>query len=249
MVLILFAFLAGIVTILSPCILPLLPIILTGSINEGKKRPLGIIAGFAGSFAFFTLTISYLARLTGLTTESLRIVAAFIIILFGLSMAVPFFQEKMELFLSSISKIGNKKNQNRTGFTGGFLIGISLGIVWTPCVGPIMAGVITLAISETVSLMAVFITLAYTVGTSLPMLGIILLERRLIDRLSWFKKNSGKIQRGFAVLMIFFGVGLFFNVDRMFQIWVLDTIPGYGESITAIEENEAVLDSLKKLDM
>lgn len=210
---------------------------------------MGIILGFAGSFAFFTLSISYLARLTGLTTDMLRVVAAVVIILFGLSMAVPFIQERMELFLSKMSSIGNSGNKQRTGFSGGLLIGLSLGIVWTPCVGPIMAGVVTLAISETVSLVAVLITLAYTLGTSLPMLGIILLERRLIDRLKWFKKNSGKIQRVFAVLMILFGIGLFFNVDRMFQSWVLDVLPSYGDSITAIEENEAVKESLKNLDM
>ena len=87
--LIAFAFVAGLVTILSPCILPILPIVLSGSIGNGKRKPLGIVTGFIGSFTFFTLSLSYIVKTTGMSADALRSVAIVIIALFGLSMITP----------------------------------------------------------------------------------------------------------------------------------------------------------------
>ncbi len=248
MLLIFFAFIAGIITIISPCILPVLPIILSTSIEKGKSRPFGIISGFVVSFVIITLFISYLVRITGITTDLLRNLASTLVILMGISMAIPALQHKLEFLLSSLISRRNNNKLKRKGLVGGILVGFTLAIVWTPCVGPIIASVISLAIAESISGLAVFIVIAYTIGTSLPMLGIILLERKLIDKLGWLKRNTLKIQRGFAIVMIFFGIGLFFDMDRKFQTWILNTFPGYEETITSIEENDAVFDRLDEME-
>jgi cytochrome c biogenesis protein CcdA len=165
--LILFAFFAGIVTILSPCILPILPIVLSGSMSGNKHRPLGIVFGFIASFTFFTLFLSFIVNATGISGESLRFISIGILCIFGISLLVPKLQVMMETFFSSLS--GVQKTQSRTGFLGGILIGLSLGLLWTPCVGPILAAVISLALTNSVTIETFVITLAYAIGTAIPM--------------------------------------------------------------------------------
>jgi cytochrome c biogenesis protein CcdA len=242
-----FAFAAGIITILSPCILPILPIILSASSQKGKRRPLGIVAGFVLSFAFFTLMIAFVVQATGAGPDTLRTVAAVIIGLLGVSMLIPRLQMWFEIVISRITPT-QKTGDESQGLVGGLLMGLSLGLVWSPCVGPIMASVITLAALEAVTMQALVVTLAYTLGTAVPMLAIIYGGRKAFGSVPWLKKHSRNIQRGFAVVMILLAVGFFFNVDRKFQSLVLDAFPGYGAGITAIEENKKIEDNLYKLE-
>src|SRR5437868_3042802 len=142
-ILLAFAFLAGIVTILSPCILPILPIVLSGSVGGSKRRPFGIIVGFVISFTFFTLFLTTLVKLTGISPDALRIGAALVLLLFGITLLVPKFQVLTEKLFTRLSQFGPRANPN-AGFLGGFVIGLSIGLIWVPCVGPIMASVIAL---------------------------------------------------------------------------------------------------------
>ena len=130
-ILIVFAFIAGLVTILSPCILPILPIVLSGAISGGKKRPLGVITGFILSFTFFAIFSFTLAKALGISPEALRYISVILLVFFGVSLFIPRFQLILEQLASKFSNVGQKK---REGFAGGVLLGISLGIVWTPCV-------------------------------------------------------------------------------------------------------------------
>ena len=165
--LIAFAFLAGIITVLSPCILPILPIILTssiGGVNTGKSRPMGVVIGFVLSFTFFTLFLSTIVRFRGIPAETLRFVSVLIIASFGVSLLVPKFQVLVEKLFSRLASF-MPNGQRRTGFGGGLIIGFSIGLLWTPCVGPILASVISLAITGTVTFDAFLITLAYSLVT------------------------------------------------------------------------------------
>ena len=245
-VLILFAFLAGIVTILSPCILPILPIVLASSVDNGKKRPLGIVTGFITSFTFFTLTLSAIVKATGLSADGLRTVAVVVVALFGMSMLIPKFQLFVEKMLSQIAGLSPKNSQD-TGFVGGIFVGLSLGLVWAPCVGPILASVITLAATSTLNFSAFIITLAYSLGTAIPMFGITYGGRTLLNRVPWLLKNTGTIQKAFGILMIVTAIAIFFNVDRKFQTYVLETFPSYGVGLTKFEENTFVAKALQQL--
>ena len=244
--LIAFAFVAGVITILSPCILPILPIVLSGSVGGGHKKPLGIVTGFVLSFTFFTLFLSALVKTTGLSADALRSVSIVIILLFGFSLLLPQFQVFMERLFSKLS--GKFASQGeRQGFGGGILIGLSLGLIWTPCVGPILASVITLAATSSVSFAAFFITVSYAIGTALPMFAVMYGGRSLLQRVPWLLPNTGKIQKAFGVLMILTAVGIFFNIDRRFQTYILEKFPQYGTGLTAFEDNTLVDDALKNL--
>ncbi len=169
-VLLAFAFLSGVITILSPCILPVLPIVLSGGVGGGKARPFGVLAGFVVSFTAFTLALSAIVQALGIPVDALRIVAVVLIILFGVVMLVPWLRNRFELLTSRIARRSGKApdTQRRNGFWSGVVVGLSLGLIWTPCVGPIMASVISLALTQHVDGGSVSITLAYTLGTSIP---------------------------------------------------------------------------------
>lgn len=247
-VLIGFAFLAGVVTILSPCILPVLPIVLTSSMAGGRRRPLGVITGFVLSFTLFTLGLTALVKSFGISPDSLRVVAVIIILFFGVSMLIPQTQIMLEKMFSKLSGFA-PSSEKSTGFKGGLLVGISLGLIWTPCAGPILASVITLAATSTVTFEAILITLAYAVGTSIPMVAIIYGGRELLNRVPFLLKNSAKIQKVFGVVIILVAIAIHFNIDRKFQAYILEKLPNYGAGLTKFEEADFVKQKLEKLNM
>jgi cytochrome c biogenesis protein CcdA/thiol-disulfide isomerase/thioredoxin len=241
-----FAFLAGIVTILSPCILPVLPIVLSGSVSGGKRKAYGVVVGFVVSFAFFTLFLTQLVVWTGLSADAVRNLAVVILILFGLTMLVLKIQAWMELLFSKLSALA-PKTSGSSGFGSGLLLGLTLGLLWTPCVGPILAAVISLSIVGSVSGASVLIVTAFALGTALPMLGIILGGQAVMTRMPVLRRNSAKIQQVFGVLMILTALMIYFQYDRKFQSYILDAFPQYGTGLTRFEENNLVDERLRIL--
>jgi cytochrome c biogenesis protein CcdA/thiol-disulfide isomerase/thioredoxin len=237
-ILLAFAFISGVITILSPCILPVLPIVLSGSVGRGKARPFGVVAGFVVTFTAFTLALTAIVHALGLPADTLRYVAVVLLVLLGLVMIVPKLHtgfEKLTSMFSSRFTIGrggpaseDTDKEKRSGFWSGVPVGFSLGVVWTPCVGPIMASVIGLALTRTVDSGAVLIG-----------------GRSLINRVPGLTRNMTKIQMGFGVIMIVLGVAIGFGWDRKFQSVVLRAFPRYGTGLTAIENVAPVRDSLE----
>lgn len=160
--------------------------------------------------------------------------------LFGLSLLTPQFQiftEKMFTKLSSRMPQGKKQGN---GFWSGILLGISLGLVWTPCVGPIIASVITLAAANSVNASDILITFAYAIGTAIPMLAITYGGRTLLLKVPWLLKNTATIQKAFGVIMILVAIGIFLNFDRQFETYIITKFPQYGAGLTRLEDNSYV---------
>jgi cytochrome c biogenesis protein CcdA/thiol-disulfide isomerase/thioredoxin len=245
-VLLAFAFLAGIVTILSPCVLPVLPIVLSGSVGQGRGRPWGIVAGFIASFTFFTLSLSALVAAFKIPPDTMRFIAAGAVLAFGLVTLLPFLKDRFTALASRIaSRAAPNPRAATPGLWGGLLLGLSLGLIWTPCVGPIMASVISLALSGGTDLSNVLITISYSAGTSIPLLLIMAGGRGLLNRFPFFIKKAGTIQRIFGAVMILTALGIFWGVDRSFQSWILGAFPDYGSGLTAIEKTPAVKRALE----
>lgn len=247
--LIAFAFLAGVVTILSPCILPILPIVLSSTIGgqeTRKARPFGVVVGFVASFTFFTLFLSTIVRLSGISAESLRFISVVVIAGFGISLLIPRFQLLVEQLFSKLARFV-PQGDTKTGFGSGLIVGLSIGLLWTPCVGPILASVISLAITGTVTIDAFIITFAYALGTAIPMFLIMLGGQNTLRRVPWLLANTANIQKAFGVLMIITAIGIFYNIDRKFQTYFLTTFPNYGVGLTKFEDNEAVKKQLNNM--
>ena len=245
--LLVFAFVSGIVTILSPCILPVLPIVLSGGVAGGKARPLGVVTGFVASFSAFTLALTALVQALGVSPDALRIVAVVLIAAFGLVMAIPALRDLFERAVSRLAGLAGGQRGGgapRSGFWAGLPVGVGLGLVWTPCVGPIMASVVSLALTQRVDGGAVAITLAYALGTSLPMFAVMAGGRALLERVPGLKRNAGRIQQVFGVLMIAVAVSIAFGIDRRLQAAILDVFPNYGAGLTRLEEAAPVREAL-----
>jgi cytochrome c biogenesis protein CcdA/thiol-disulfide isomerase/thioredoxin len=248
--LLLFAFLAGVITILSPCILPILPIVLSSTIGDhqtSKRRPLGVVFGFITSFTFFTLFLSTIVKQTGIPGDSLRFISVIVIAGFGISFLIPQVQSLIEKGFTKLAQFA-PQSQNRTGFFGGIIVGLSLGLLWTPCVGPILASVISLALTGSVTSEAIFITLAYAIGTAIPMFVIMYGGRTLLQRVPWLLTNTDKLQKAFGVVMIITAIGILNNVDRKFQTFILNTFPQYGTGLTKLEDIKPIREQLNNLN-
>lgn len=247
MILLVFSFLAGIVTILSPCVLPLLPVLFAGS-SGARLRPWGIIVGFIASFTIFTLSFSLLRELIGLSPDMRSWIAGSIIGAFGLVLLVPVLKQKFVVLSTtfSINTGGRAIQRQKVGGTGsggffsGMLLGAGLGLVWTPCAGPIMAGVLTATLNANIDHGVVLIVFLYSLGTSIPMVAIIIGGRSLFNRLPFLKSKGELIQRVFGGLMVLTAIAILTGADRMVQVWALETFPSWGEGLRGFEANEEV---------
>ncbi len=247
LILLIFSFLAGVVTVLSPCILPVLPIVLSSSFGRGKSRPFGIVLGFVSSFTIFTLFLTAIVRVLGIPAESLRYFSIILVFLFGLSLLFDKVQSTLEQLFSKLSRFV-PRTDNKEGFTGGLIVGLTIGLLWTPCVGPILGSVISLALTGSVSLSAFLITLSYSLGTAIPMFVLIYGGQNVLSKHPLLVKNTSKIQKVFGIIMILTAISIYFNFDRQFQNYIIQKFPSYGTGLTKIEENDAVKNQLNKLN-
>lgn len=247
-ILLLFAFLAGIVTTLSPCILPVLPLLLSAGIGQGRYRPYGIIIGLIISFTFFTLALTTLVHITGVSPNILRYISIGLIIFFGLTMIFPQGEKLFTRLLSPLVRLGNRvessTGQVGTGFVSGFILGIALGLIWAPCAGPILAAITTLVALGSVTWGAVVVTLAYSIGTALPMFFIIYGGNKIASSMSLLTPYTELIRKIFGVLMIIGALAIAFHIDVVLQQIAVKYFP-----IISIEDNPLVkkeLDILQK---
>jgi cytochrome c biogenesis protein CcdA/thiol-disulfide isomerase/thioredoxin len=243
------AFLSGLLTILAPCIWPLLPIVLADvTQSKSKRRPLGITVGVALSFTILTLSISVLESSLGLNPNVLRKVAVVVLVLLGVSMVIPKASQWLETRISRLSgRFGNVGKNNRSDFSGGFITGLALGIVWAPCSGPILASIATLAATNKVSFQVVIVTLFYVTGVSIPLFGFAVGGQNLLARSRRLSKYTGKIQIAAGVVLILTAIAISTNYDKTLEAKLLNAIPSYSSSLTKIESTKSVSNALAKL--
>ncbi len=207
--LLLVGFVAGIITAVSPCVLPLLPIVLAGGAIGGRRRPYAIIAGLIVSFTVFTLTATALLSALGLPQDALRNAAIALLFILAASLLVP----RIGLLVEApFARLGGRRAGGELG--GGFVLGLSLGLVFVPCAGPVLATVVVLAAQHRVGFDAFFLTLSYALGAGLVLLLVAIGGQRVTSRLRagkrWFRPALGAI-------MAVAALGIVFNLDQTLQ--------------------------------
>lgn len=243
LVLIAFAFLAGILTVLSPCILPVLPAILAGGTVQGRARPLGITLGLILSFAFFTLALTALVHATGISANLLRTIAITLLACFGLIMIFPKLSNWFSELTAPIAKVGQKAQiRGGEGFVGGLLFGIPLGLLWTPCAGPILAAITTLVATQQLNTTIVLMTLAYSLGAGLPMFLIAYGGSRIVHSSRLLSQHAEGIRQAFGVLILLSAVAMTLHWDMILQQQISTVIPPI-----LLEDNTLVKQELDKL--
>lgn len=226
MVTIAFAFLAGLATILAPCILPILPIVLTAGSVGGSRRPWGVLLGVVISFSLLTLTLAWLVRQFNVSPNLGRTIGIVILFLLGLIMLVPSWLARLEGWLSSQLSRWQPRTQGR-GFVGGVVLGLSLGAVWSPCAGPILVSVVTAVQTNAITTSIVFTTLAYALGAAIPMSLILFFGQQLVRRLRWLNRHAALLQRIFGGVVVVMAIAMIFNLDRQWQNWAIGHTPSW----------------------
>src|ERR1035437_6885974 len=184
LLLIVVAFVAGLVTAVSPCVLPILPIVLATGAGGDRRRPYLVIAGLIASFSFFTLASVQLISALHLPSSTLRDVAIVVIGLFGWTLVVPALAARFERVTARVPAIGARlAHAGGAGVAGGLLTGVGLGLVWTPCAGPILGAITSLAVTAPGSSATLALVVAYSIGAGLPLLAIALGGRAALARL------------------------------------------------------------------
>jgi cytochrome c biogenesis protein CcdA/thiol-disulfide isomerase/thioredoxin len=225
--LLLIGFVAGVVTAISPCVLPVLPILLAGGASGGRRRPYAIIGGLVLSFAVFTLTAAWIVDRLGLPDDFLRNAALVLLFVVAATLLVPRLGELLERPLLPLTR------RRPGGAGGGFVLGLSLGLVFVPCAGPILAYITVRAASEHVNLKAVLLTIAYSLGAAVPMLLVALGGRELSLRL-----RLRALRPVLGVVMALAGVAIVFHLDTKAQT----AIGGYTATLQGWTENSDFVD-------
>jgi cytochrome c biogenesis protein CcdA/thiol-disulfide isomerase/thioredoxin len=222
------AFVAGVVTAISPCVLPVLPIVLAGGATGGRRRPYAIVAGLVASFTAFTLAATAVLSALGLPDDLLRNIAIAIVLLVGLSLLVPALGHVVERPFQALGR------RSPADAGGGFLLGASLGLLFTPCAGPVIAAVAALAATSRFSVESVLVTLSYALGAGVVLLLFALAGksgmnlRGLRQRAPRVRQALGAVIAGVAVLMI---LGL--------DLRLATYVPGYTRSLQRVERATA----------
>ena len=229
MIELLIAFGAGLISFLSPCVLPLIPgyisFITGNSLNElleNKKiniRPLILFTlGFSFVFIIFGAAASYLGQVLLQNSETLRIIAGLIIIIFSLQL-IGIININ---FLNFEKKIYTKKNNN---IWFSFIIGMAFGFGWTPCIGPILGSILALASTEETVFKAIILLSFYSLGLAIPFILSGYLMQRFLMFSKNFKKNINLVTKGGGVILLITGALILTNQLQILGYYILNYLP------------------------
>jgi cytochrome c biogenesis protein CcdA/thiol-disulfide isomerase/thioredoxin len=243
LLLLLFGLLAGAATAVSPCVLPVLPIVLSGGATGGRRRPLGIVLGLTATFTFSAVALVYVISALGLPDDLVRTLAIVTLLVFGVVLAVPALAARVEGALSRIAPAPVRREGD--GLGTGLLLGAGLGFVYAPCAGPILAGVITTSASQPFGADRLAVALAYGVGTGVVLYVLMRGGRRLTRPLA---RRSGAFQVATGAVMVLLAVGMLGDLDLRFQTWIAKDLPQALVTPTgALERSDASRTRLQAL--
>ena len=235
MTLVLIGLVGGIITGLSPCVLPVLPVVLLGGGSAGpvtgpdtgpdaesaRRRPYLVVLGLTLSFAVFTLFGSLVLASLHLPDDAIRWLGLALLVLVGLGLLVPPLGHLIErpFYRFPQRALGTGRN--------GFLLGIALGAVFVPCAGPVLAAITVAGATGHIGLRTVGLTLGFAVGTAIPLLAFALAGRGLTQRLGAFRRRQGAFRAVSGAVVIVLAVALTFNLSDIIQ----RDIPNYFEAV------------------
>ena len=226
--------LAGALSTLSPCVLPLIPLVIGAAVAAHRWGAFALAAGLALSFALIGLFLATLGVSLGLDPDTFRVAGAIILACFGLILLVPALQAAFTRVTGSWSNSGTAllNRINADGLVGQFLVGTLLGVIWSPCVGPTLGAATTLASQGQDLAQIGLLMLMFGVGAAVPLIVVGSISRAAMMRVRGRLMSVG--QRGkqlFGLMMLCLGVMIATGIDKPVEAWILDHTP---ESITAV---------------
>jgi cytochrome c biogenesis protein CcdA/thiol-disulfide isomerase/thioredoxin len=225
---------AGIVTAVSPCVFPVLPILFAGG-SGSRRRPYAIIGGLVASFATFTLFATWILDRLNLPQDFLRNLSIGLLFLLAAMLIFPqvgLFVERRLAFASRWRPAGD--------LGGGFVLGASLGLVFVPCAGPVLAAITANAARLQFGWKTIAVTVAYAIGVAGPMLAVALLGQTATRRL---RVNAPYLRTGLGIVMALAALAIVFNADQKLQTW----FPNYTSALQGAERSSVANQELARL--
>jgi cytochrome c-type biogenesis protein len=222
-----FALLAGIVTVAAPCTLPVLPILLGASVGQSSKlRPAMIALGFVVSFSVVALALSALTRIFDFDASVLRSGAAILLFGFGLLMIWPAPFERLSARAGALLGTGAPARlASGESIIGGFVLGTTLGLVWTPCAGPVLGSILTLVATSRDTAWASLLLVVYAIGAALPMLAIGYGGQAVTTRVRGVARHAPRLQQAFGIIVVGFAIASYFEYDTLITAWLTSFYP------------------------
>ena len=223
-----FSYIAGLLTLINPCVLPVLPIVLVSALNANRYGPVALASGMSFSFVVFGLLITAFGSSIGLTQDTFAQVGAALMVLFGIVLVVPQFARGFEMATAGVAAGADQQMSTieGSGLRSQFLGGLLLGAVWSPCIGPTLGGAIALASQGESLAYAGLIMAFFALGVSTLIIGLGLGAREAIR--SRAQALRGLAERSKPILGVTFiavGLMLFLNLHHYIEAWALDVIP------------------------
>ncbi len=231
-----FAFIGGLLTVVAPCTLPIVPLVLGAGATGGYRRAFGIMLGFGSTFVALSVLLSSALVAAGISTNQLRVGSAVVLGFFGALLALPALGDRLASRLPRFVGFGWHGAAWSSGLLGGLATGAALGFIWAPCVGPIMASVIAVAATSGPTLQGLIIALAYVAGAALPLFAIAMLGRRAV-RAAGSPARRARIQQAFGVLMIATSVVIVTRLDIPLENTLASVLPaGWAATLDSVAQ-------------
>ncbi len=223
------AFFAGLLTIASPCILPVMPILLGTSVDRPDRvRPLFIVAGFIVTFATLAMLLGAVSSTIHVAQLALRDSAIALLGLFGLLRVWPrpydWFVASVQAPLARLWPAAFDGAMARPGNAGGFVLGMSLGAVWTPCAGPVLASILVLVVKAQDLGWSALLLALYAIGAAIPMLAIIYGGQTITRRVRVLSRHAHRIQQVFGVLVMLTALAIYLQYDVLSYAWITSNL-------------------------
>lgn len=226
----LFAYAAGLLTLINPCVVPVLPIVLATALQASRQGPLALAAGMSLSFVVLGMAVTLFGHAIGLTPDSLARAGAVVMIFFGVVLLVPQFSQTFSTATAGVAtRADSTMDQiDRSTLRGQFFGGLLLGAVWSPCIGPTLGGAISLASQGESLTRATLIMLAFAAGVSSLIVGLgygartVLLHHQ--DLMRRIAAKSGPVM---GAVFLLTGLALFFNLHHLIEGWLITALPDW----------------------
>jgi cytochrome c-type biogenesis protein len=224
--------LAGMLSILSPCVWPLVPVVMASAATGGRAGPWFLALGLCASFAAAGTLLTFLLLNAGLNPDALRYVAAALLILVALTLLVNALGDRMTLLLSRLTGRINPGAGAAASSAGQFGVGALLGLVWLPCVGPTLGAAIALASMGQDMGMAFMVMLTFGAGTASILLFAGIVSGNLLAR--WrpgLLAGAGRGKRLLGWLLLLLGVMVMTGFDKVLETYALELLPDWATSL------------------
>jgi cytochrome c-type biogenesis protein len=220
-----FAYLAGLLTLINPCVLPVLPIVLVSALNANRLGPVALALGMSISFVTFVVLVTAFGTTIGLTQDRLAQIGAVLMIVFGVILLVPMLSRRFEMATAGVaSGADTQMNQiNSSGMRGQFVGGLLLGAVWSPCIGPTLGGAIALASQGDNLGYVTLIMVSFALGVSTLILGLGLGAREAIRTRAQMLRALA--EKATPITFLAVGLMLYFQLHHIIEAWMLDVMP------------------------